>query len=131
VYRYIWLDLNWYAATFNGLDVNPNSNGKLSPDAVVEQEEFVNSFLAAKPTVRGNRGGTVHTRNIKWYNNCVSACRTKEQEQLLTDRLKGLHLEIMQLSATENGNDKSSGNANDGSIASFPRVEAADGGSAA
>ena len=103
----MFLNLNWYGETSNCcLDVNPNSNGKLSPNAVVEQKDFIqNSFLFAKPAARdkSKKGGTVYTRNIKLYNICVNACSTNEQEQVLSDRLKEVHLEIMQLGATEHG----------------------------
>ena len=121
MYRNMMNDPNWYAETFNVLDVNPNSNGKLSPDAVVEQEEFINSINVAKPTVRGNSGSSnVHSRNIKRYNNCVNSCCTKEQEELLANGLNKLHLDIMEL-----GTGKGNGKTNDGSIASLAAVETA------
>ena len=125
----MFLNLNWYGETSNCcLDVNPNSNGKLSPNAVVEQKDFIqNSFLFAKPAARdkSKKGGTVYTRNIKLYNICVNACSTNEQEQVLSDRLKEVHLEIMQLGATGNGNNKSRENSNNGSIASLAQVDRA------
>lgn len=122
-YRSIYCNRNWYLETHNCMDVNPNSNGTLSPKTVVTQAEFIqNSFLVSKPNVRGKKGGSIHTRNIKKFANCVNACSTKEQEELLSDTLSRLHLDIMAMS--NKGNSQAL-ETNEGSIASLAPVEKA------
>ena len=102
-------DKSWFLETYNQcVDVNPNSNGTLSQQAVVNSKEFTaNNFLmASRPMAKGR--GTVHTRNIKTFNNCVNACHTKEQEELLAKTLDELHLELMAI----DGNKKKSAASN-------------------
>lgn len=80
------------------VDVNPNSNGALSHQAVANAKEVkTNNFLCAPSPQMNTVKGTVHTRNIKKFTNCANACRTKEQEDLLTKTLDRLHLDIMAL----------------------------------
>lgn len=84
------------------VDTNPNSNGTVSKTKVVSSMEFsVSNFLVSKPVPEKPKG-TVYTRNLKKFNNCVNACRTKEHESILSRALDTAHREIIAADASRN-----------------------------
>ena len=104
-------DLQWYSETYNKCyDRNPNSNGVVSLKESSDLAQIhMSSFLMTKPAQQTNKKkGTVYTRNEKKFKLCVNACHTKEQEQLISDTLDKLHLEVMALD-TKKGGELSSG----------------------
>lgn len=99
--RIVTTNKNWLLETYKScVDVNPNSNGELSQEAVskaLTTEMSPTNFLTSGSTTLKIGKGTVHTRNIKLFNNCVNACHTKDQEKLLASSLANLHRDIMAL----------------------------------
>lgn len=111
-------DLQWYSETYNKCyDRNPNSNGVVSLKEASDLTQIhMSSFLMTKPAQQTNKKkGTVYTRNEKKFKLCVNACHTKEQEQLISDTLDKLHLEVMALD-TKKG--ESTLNEKEGSVSS-------------
>lgn len=100
VYSVTVNNYEWFQSTYNACkDCNPNSNGLVSLAVASSRQQFQqNSFLVSKPSSSITGKGSVYTRNIKKFSNCVNACKTSEQEKVISDTLDQLHIDIMSMS---------------------------------
>jgi hypothetical protein len=113
------------------LDINPNSNGYRSHEAVSRQPHFgINNFSNVTYPSKKDKG-TVYSRHIKKFSNCVNACHSKEQETILNRCLLDAFEKILEVDGNkkqppmQNCEDSKSATSTNSRIASLPSVETA------